>query len=94
MILKSGSRFVLKHLTAIAAIELCLINCAVQRAPTGGPVDKTPPRVLEVTPLKNATLVPLDAKPITLPFDLETIAGVRRDEKGSLEGLAIHGFAK
>lgn len=60
MFLKSVSKFFLKYFFVIAAIELCLISCAVQRAPSGGPVDKTPPRILEVTPARNATLVPLD----------------------------------
>ncbi|MFQ5753119.1 MAG: Ig-like domain-containing protein, partial [bacterium] len=38
----------------------CFAHCARQIAPSGGPPDKSPPRILQVTPEKNSTLVPLD----------------------------------
>ncbi|MFQ5708674.1 MAG: Ig-like domain-containing protein [bacterium] len=39
-----------------------LTGCAQQVPPTGGPQDKTPPKILEVTPRKNSTLVPRTQK--------------------------------
>ncbi|MFQ5639256.1 MAG: Ig-like domain-containing protein [bacterium] len=42
------------------SILLALSGCASQRAPSGGPVDKTPPTIVHVTPGKNATLIPRD----------------------------------
>jgi uncharacterized protein (DUF2141 family) len=38
------------------------LDCAQQVPPTGGPPDKTPPRVVTVLPENSATLVPLDQK--------------------------------
>ncbi|MCG8603542.1 Ig-like domain-containing protein, partial [bacterium] len=43
-------------------VVLCSHSCAVQRNPTGGPPDTTPPRIIEVVPANNSTLVPLDQK--------------------------------
>ena len=46
----------------ICAASFLLQNCAKQVRPSGGPVDKTPPQVIHVTPENNATLVPLTQK--------------------------------
>jgi len=37
-------------------------GCASQRPPSGGPPDKTPPTILNVTPKNSATLVPMDQR--------------------------------
>ncbi|MFQ5677211.1 MAG: Ig-like domain-containing protein [bacterium] len=42
-------------------------GCANQVAPSGGPVDKTPPKIIHVTPENKATLVPLN-QPIEFEF--------------------------
>lgn len=51
-----------KQLLPLATLLLCFCNCAVQVAPSGGPVDKTPPKILEIMPQVNSTFVPLDQK--------------------------------
>lgn len=48
------------HLLFLLVTLFCLTSCASQRAPSGGPPDKTPPKIIKVTPEKNAALVPLD----------------------------------
>ncbi|RMF69363.1 MAG: hypothetical protein D6743_01930 [Calditrichaeota bacterium] len=45
--------------TALFAV-LLLTACAQQVAPTGGPPDKTPPRIVQVVPAPKSTRVPLD----------------------------------
>ena len=42
-------------------ILLILMGCASQRPPSGGPVDKTAPDIVEVFPEPNATMVPLES---------------------------------
>lgn len=41
-----------------------IIECAVQRPPSGGPVDKITPRIVQVFPAPNSTLVNRDTKVI------------------------------
>jgi hypothetical protein len=49
-----------KHFWPLTIILILSISCARQLPPAGGPEDKTPPIILEVTPEANSTLVPLD----------------------------------
>lgn len=45
-----------------AILSIFLWNCARQIAPPGGPEDKTPPRILQVSPAPDTTRVPRDAR--------------------------------
>lgn len=57
-----------KHfLKYIFPIFACIYGCAAMRAPEGGPVDKTPPKVLKMEP-KNST-VNFNVKKIVITFD-------------------------
>lgn len=60
ILLKKQIYLYAKQLLLLGAAFIYLSSCAIQVAPTGGPVDKIPPRILEVVPPINATLVPLD----------------------------------
>lgn len=54
-------QFMFLVLVGFGAINLLLlINCARQISPSGGPPDKTPPRILKAIPENKSTFVPLD----------------------------------
>ncbi len=44
----------------VLSVFICLTSCARQIAPSGGPPDKKPPTLVQVTPENNSTLVPFD----------------------------------
>ncbi|MBC7615906.1 MAG: Ig-like domain-containing protein [Pedobacter sp.] len=58
----------LKHyLKYILLISVCIYSCASMRSPEGGPVDKTPPKVLKMEPKDLTTN--FNAKKIVITFD-------------------------
>lgn len=50
-----------KSLIIIAAVQCCIIYCAVQKPPSGGPVDTIPPYIIETSPTDGETVVPVDS---------------------------------
>lgn len=53
----------IRHLYELIFLTLLFSShCAVQVRPTGGPPDRTPPKIIKVTPENKATNVPLDQK--------------------------------
>lgn len=50
------------QLFVLATILIFVQRCAQQVRPSGGPTDKTPPRIISVTPANNATLVAPDQR--------------------------------
>lgn len=60
-----------KHLRLLAgSLILCLslFQCATQRAPSGGPVDRTPPRVISTAPVADSLHIQTDLERIHLKF--------------------------
>lgn len=58
-----SSRILSSQIIKICFILIGLLlfyQCAKQVRPSGGPVDKTPPKIIQVIPAKNSTFVPLD----------------------------------
>jgi len=63
-------------------VVLFLVSCASQVPPSGGPLDKTPPTVINVIPENKATLVPLDQQ---IEFEFSE----RMTRKGSEKAVFI-----
>lgn len=62
------SRFASQHFAVIISfVSFCLISCAGQFPPSGGPVDLTPPQIVETYPENNTTMF-RDQK-VSLKFD-------------------------
>ena len=49
------------YMIIISAAQYCSIHCAVQGPPSGGPVDTTPPAIIETSPTDGETMVPVDS---------------------------------
>ena len=56
------------NLVLITVISLFLIKCAMQRFPSGGPEDKTPPEIISVFPHSDSTLVGIYLDKIKIVF--------------------------
>lgn len=56
-----------------------LLGCAVQMAPSGGPVDKIPPEILRTVPLSGAIHLPTDLSQIKIEFSERMQEGTERN---------------
>lgn len=56
-----------------------LLGCAVQMAPSGGPVDKIPPEILRTVPLSGAIHLPTDLAQIKIEFSERMQEGTERN---------------
>ncbi len=60
-------------------IILFLVACAVQGPPRGGPIDRTPPEIVDVFPLPGSTRIPLNFNNIRLVFSERMNPGSERN---------------
>lgn len=65
--MRRGGRALARRSAAALALVLLLAACGKKEAPSGGPPDLDPPRLVETTPDSGAAGVPLDVRP-TLTF--------------------------
>ena len=69
------------HLLVLTLLGFAL-NCAMQKAPGGGPIDRTPPEVVFTLPAKDSLFIAPDLKQIEIRFS-------ERMTRSSLNGISL-----